>query len=406
MVPMMPSIATFFMIMVLVSCLGQVSSDLYLPSLPAISLGLGTTDNLTQLSISLFMFGYSFSQLIYGPVSDAVGRRKPLLIGLVLCIIGGIACVFSSNIYFLICARLFQGLGAGASMALSRSITRDRCSGNELASFSTYLAILNVFVMASAPVIGGYVQHYWGWQSSFVLLSGYAIVAFFIVFFMLPETSKHIDSTSLKLNTLKNNFKQLLTHREFVGYSACIFLAYASVLAWVTVSPMLLQNVIGLSPVQFGWVAVLVGLAFITGGLCNALFVKRFGHLNMMRFGIVIKLIAAILMLFFGLTGHLNFYAVIVPLFIFLFGAAFIFPNTFAGALTPFAQTAGMAGALFGFAQTVGGAISSFIVSYLPDNNQIPIAAAFLVYALMAMAVSFGVLGKKEKVAIREPLAT
>ena len=155
---------SFLMIILLVSSLGQVTSDLYLPSLPSMAKGLDVNTNWIQFTIAIYMTGFSLSQLIYGPWSDAIGRRFPLLIGLSINFVGGLICWFSPNIYLLFLGRFIQGLGVGAANSLVRPILRDLFEKEELAIYNSYLAISGVFILSTAPVLGGYIQHYAGWR--------------------------------------------------------------------------------------------------------------------------------------------------------------------------------------------------------------------------------------------------
>jgi len=379
------NIKVIFFVILLLASLGQVSADLYLPSIPAIKEYFDTSFKLTQLTISVYMFGFSLSQLVYGPLSDGLGRRYPLLVGLSICIAGGFLCLFSSSIYWLILGRFLQGLGAGSGMALCRSIMRDLFSGEKLAKFGSYLSIGNIFLMASAPLVGGYLQEHSNWRVSFMTLLGYAIVTFIVVMFLLPETNKHRSLVYIRVVRLIKTFKSLVTCRAFVGYSACIFIAYGGVLAWVTSGPVILQYKLGFSPVQFGWIAVSVGALYAIGGVANAFLVGTFGIVAMVRTGLMIMLIAGLLMFSLVFEGIINSAAILLPIMVFILGTSFIFPNAFAGALTPFPKIAGFAGAIFGFMQIMGGALSSLTLSYLPKDNQMPLSVVFIALALLGL---------------------
>lgn len=374
-------------IILLVSSLGQVTSDLYLPSLPNMAKSLDVSTHWIQFTIAIYMVGFSLSQLIYGPWSDAIGRRTPLLIGLSINFIGGLICWFSPNIYLLFLGRFLQGLGVGAANSLARPILRDLFEKEKLAIYNSYLAISGVFILSTAPVLGGYIQHYAGWRYNFLFLSLYGLFILWSYYSKVPETSRHHHRDNYKFKAILINAKILLKSPIFLRFSLCPLLTYAGILAWLTAAPIVLQEKVGLNPVQFGWLYIFSGIGFATGAFLNVKFVTRFGIDKMMELGFFCQLSAGGLMLFFYLLGYINTYVIIAPILLFMMGSSLVFPNSSAGALTPFPKIAGMAGALFGFVQILGGAISSSAVALAQDENQFPIAIAFIITALLSMLV-------------------
>ncbi|OGT34016.1 MAG: hypothetical protein A3C44_07780 [Gammaproteobacteria bacterium RIFCSPHIGHO2_02_FULL_39_13] len=383
------SATLFFLYLFLISCLGQISSDVYLPALPTIRNVFDTTEQWMQLSLAVFMLGFSISHLIYGPISDAIGRKKPLLCGLGVCIIGTSLCLFSTNISTLIIGRILQGVGAGAGAALFLSILRDVYQGNELAKMSSFLGISRVILLASAPLIGSYLLHFFDWRACFTFLLIYAIMCLLCTEFILGETNKYMHSHKMHIKHIVKNVWHLMTQGSFMSYAFCVTLAFGGILAWLTTLPFLLQDVVKLTPIQFGWVSAIAGLFFIVGGFINALIVERFGLEKMLVTGLLIMLIASIAMLFFGLAGKINALVIMIPVIIYIIGSSFIFSNAYAGAMHPFSEIAGTAGAVFGFLQILGGAVSSFIMSLIENYNQVPLAIILLLSASLALVAVF-----------------
>jgi MFS family permease len=170
-------------------------------------------------------------------------------------------------------------------------------------------------------------------------------------------------------------------------YTFCVMLAFGGILAWLTTLPFLLQEVVKLTPIQFGWVSALAGLFFIVGGLLNALFVEKLSLEKMLTIGLIIMFLGSVLMLIFGLLGIIDTIVIIVPVIIYILGSSFIFSNAYAGAMQPFSQMAGTAAAIFGFLQILGGAISSALMSLAHTQNQIPLAIILLVSAALAFTI-------------------
>lgn len=374
-------------IILLVSSLGQVTSDLYLPSLPDMAKSLDVNTPWIQFTIAIYMAGFCLSQLIYGPWSDAVGRRTPLLVGLSINFIGGLVCWFSPNIHLLFLGRFLQGLGVGAANSLARPILRDLFEKEKLAIYNSYLSVSSVFVLSTAPILGGYIQHYVGWRYNFLFLSTYGLFILFSYYSKVPETNQHHHQDNYKLKTILINAETLLKSPIFLRFSLCPLLTYAGILAWLTVAPIVLQEKVGLNSVQFGWLYIFSGIGFATGAFLNVKLVTRFGIDKMMELGFFCQLSAGGLMLFFYLLGYINTYVIIAPIILFMMGSSLVFPNSSTGALTPFPKIAGMAGALFGFVQILGGTISSSAVALTQNENQFPIAISFIIIALLSILV-------------------
>lgn len=381
----------FFGYLFLLSCLGQISSDIYLPAFPTIRDAFHTTTHVMQISLSVFMLGFSISHLIYGPISDSTGRKKPLIIGISICIAGSLLCLFSSNIVYFIAGRGLQGIGAGAGAVLFLSILRDVYEGNQLAKISSFLGISRVILLASSPLIGSYLLHFFNWQACFTFLLIYAAVCLLCSLLILKETNQFQHLHRAEITAMAKNIWKICTHHTFLSYAFFVMLAFGGILAWLTTLPFLLQDVVGLTPIQFGWVGAVSGLFFIVGGFINAMIVERFGLDKMLTIGLIIMLIAGMVMLFFGLFHIIDTLVIIVPVIIYIVGSSFIFANAYAGAMHPFEIMAGTASAVFGFLQILGGAISSLVMSIFHSYNQIPLSIILLFSASIALMVQYSV---------------
>lgn len=374
-------------IILLISCLGQVTSDLYLPSLPSIANSLNVNTHWIQFTIAIYMTGFSLSQLIYGPWSDAIGRRVPLLVGLMINLLGGFICWSSPNIYCLLIGRFLQGLGVGAANSLAHPILRDLFEKEKLAIYSSYLAFSGIFILCTSSVLGGYIQRYLGWRYGFLFVSLYGLFILCSFYRKVPETNQHSHRSNYEFRMIVMNAKILLKSSVFLKFSLCAFFTYAGIAAWLTAIPIILQQKVGLNPVQFSWLYVLTGIGFAAGAFLNAKLVARFGINTMIKLGLFGQLSAGFILLVFYWLGYLNAYVIIAPITLFMLGSSLVSPNASAQALTPFPKIAGMVGALFGFIQILGGAISSSLMALAPNNNQLPLAVAFLLATLLSMVI-------------------
>lgn len=382
-------------VLMLAACLTQFATDIYAPSLPAISVSLGTSVDYVQWSMATYMLGVALSQLIYGPISEGVGRKPPMIIGLFVMFIGSVICLISGSVESLIIGRFVQGCGAGACASLWRSVFRDTYTGEELAKYSSYLVVFIMFIVPAAPLLGGYLQEFFSWRASFVFMVVYTLVALLGIILGFTETNKTHSISKLSFEYIISRYLMLFKSRIFMTVTCSTFLSYGANFIWFVVGPVLLIEKIGISPVDFGWLTFCGGGgAYALAGYLNGKFVKRMGMAFMMRFGWSIMIIASVLMLIAHATMGLNIYAIMLPIILFYFGSTFIWPNAFATAFTPFGSIAGYAGALYGFMQICGAAVLAGVVSYLPDSDQFIMAVMMLVSSICAWLVyEFGKSG-------------
>ncbi len=373
-----PPLRTFFPTVLLLSTLGFVATDIYLPSFPSIQGTFSTTKSAVQLSLSLFLLSLSFSQLIYGPLSDQLGRKKIALSGLAFSLLGTLLCLFSWSISSLIVGRFLQGFGMGAGNALARAIQRDVYSGDGLAHFGSLTAIGSASLMAAAPTLGGYIQHFLGWRATFIFLLLYTLYGLLSVWFWLPETNKHPNPSALQRKVFFGHYLHLMKNPIFLGYSGCASLSFAGFSAYFASSPFLFETLLGLTPVEYGWLALLFAAGLGIGAYFNIFFLKLYGRHRMLVVGIVVLCFSGALMLSLGLLGIMNVWSIILPIALYTFGAAMTLANSFAGAFHPFAQIAGFAGALYGCLQILGGVIGSTAVAMIREVNQIPLSIILL----------------------------
>lgn len=381
----MSSNKLLFFVIILAACLTQFAADIYAPSLPAIAVDLHTSIHLAQWSMTIYMIGVALTLLIYGPLSDGFGRKSPMIIGLSIMVIGSFICLFAPNISTLIAGRFIQGCGAGACAGLWRSVFRDVYTGEQLAKYGSYFAIFVMFIVPAAPALGGILQQSMGWRASFAFMSFYCIFALFAIVFWFKETSLHHHKDKLKLHYVKNTFAELLTSPIFIGVTVCTFLSYGAFFAWLTAGPILLIDVVGITPLTFGLLTFLGGgIAYALAGWINGKVVSQFGISNMMRFGWCIMIIAGLSLLIAKMLFGVNLWAIAIPVILFYFGSTFIWPNAFASAFTPFGHIAGYAGALYGFMQIGGGAVIGSLMAFLPHTNQIPLGIVFTLASIFA----------------------
>jgi DHA1 family 2-module integral membrane pump EmrD-like MFS transporter len=379
-------------LMLALSSLGPLTTDIYLPSLPAMVYAFGSTTHMLQLSITINLFGFALSQLIYGPCSDRYGRRPVIMVGLLIAWVGGMITVFAHTAMVLIAGRLLQGMGLGVGNVLMRAILRDTLSGVHMARIGSYMSVIFAVLPAVAPVLGGYVQAGFGWRANFVLILLFITLVLLLMFCCLPETNRQLDPQATQWRIIGRNYWHLLTHKSFMGHVACTSFAISGMFAYYTASPFLFQNVLGLSPVDYGWLAIGIAAGLMVGSFFNSLALNRWEPSQIIWAAIIVMLLSSFTMFGFSAFGVLNVPVVLIPIVIFVAAGGLIYANAMSGALMPFAEMAGVAAAMYGCLQILGAFVITLIVAGLHENNQQALALVFVLLAVASLVAYYGLV--------------
>ncbi len=370
-----------------IAALGPFSIDMYLPGFPTIAEDLGTGISQVSLTLTSYFIGISVGQLIYGPLLDRFGRKKPLMIGLGIYVIASLGCALVPDVQSLIGLRLLQALGGCVGMVASRAIVRDRFPVNEVARVFSALILVMGAAPIIAPTVGGYLTDHFGWRFIFVLLSLISVIMLLLVSFVLSESKSPDKSVSLRLGQVSRGYWRVLTNRNFLMYGLAGSLAMAGLFTYIAGSPFVLMELYGFSEKTFGWVFGINAFGFIAGSQINGILLKKWDSVKITRITAVLILLVALLLglsFIFGVLAK----AVLLPLlFSFLFLSGFINPNTTALALEPFEKNAGVASALIGSFRMFAGAISSALIGILHNDTAGP-----MVWIMMISGVFMFVL--------------
>lgn len=377
------SVVTFFVLLLV--ALGQFAIDIYLPSLPAMVADLHTDKSSVQLTLTFFLVGFAISQLIYGPFSDRFGRRKILLIGLAIFIIGAIGASLAQSVSFLIGMRLVQGFGIGAANVLCRAILRDMYKGKELAKKVSGLGVLWVLSPIVAPVIGGYIQEYAGWRMNFLFLICLVSLVWLWCIFFLPETKDPAQIQSIHPREIIKNYALLLSSRPFMGYVLVDFFLYGIFSAFYVAGPFLLQKVLKMSPIMFGWMMLIISFGYMVGTYINIRVLHYFEPKKVIKLGLVSIFVISSITLLVAWSGIFNIIAIVLPLSILFCAMALIFTNCISICLSFFHHLAGSASALWGFLAYLGGTLATIAMSVLPEKSQVPLNLVIFTMCILAI---------------------
>ncbi len=382
-----PNKTRLILILGLLTAIGPFSIDMYLPAFPQIAKSLRTDVSQVTLSLSAFFVGISVGQMLYGPLLERYGRKKPMYAGLLLYLLASVGCALAASVEALILFRFLQALGGCAGMVAARAIVRDMFQAHEMAKvFSTLMLVVAVSPII-APTLGGYLTASFGWHSVFVVLILLNIVILAGVFWLLPESKKPDPTFSLKAGAIIRNFSGIIRQASFSTFAFTSAIAYGGLTAYISGSPDVFMQLFGVSEKQYGWIFAINAVGIISASQFNNLALKKFTSEQIIKTALSVQLLAGAafaVLTFFGLIG---LYTSIALIFLFLGCQGFVFPNASALSLAQFAHNAGSASALMGAIQMGIGAGSSALVSMLQNGTAVPMSGVMAFCSLIALGV-------------------
>ncbi len=366
------------------TALTPFSIDMYLPGFPAIAKDLSTSPAKVSLSLSGFFIGIALGQLIYGPLLDRFGRKKPLYIGLSVYIMASIGCVFIHSINGLISLRVIQALGSCAASVASITLVRDLFPVEDNAKvFALLILVLGASPMI-APTAGGYIISSYGWHAVFIVLTLICVLIFTCSILWLPAGNAPDLERSLKPVPITKSFLEVFTNPQFYTYCLTGGLAFTGLFAYVAGSPVVFMSVFGVSQKTYGWIFATLSIGFIGSSQLNNLLLKRFNSQQILRFILICYVVLAILFFLFSQLGWLSLPVMMIFLFGLLACVGIANPNTAALTLAPFDKNAGTASSLMGAIQMGLGSLISVFISLFEKPSLTPLAIAFLISSLFA----------------------
>jgi DHA1 family bicyclomycin/chloramphenicol resistance-like MFS transporter len=386
------------LILGLLSSIGPLSIDMYLPAFPAIAKDLNTPVSSVMLSLSSFFIGISFGQLIYGPLLERYGRKKPLYAGLFIYALSSIACATTYTVDTLVAFRFFQALGGCVGMVASRAMVRDLFEVKDNAKiFSTLMLVVAVSPII-APTLGGYLSTYFGWRSIFLVLMAVIILIIAGIYFFLPESKKPDPTYSLKPSSILKSFGSVIRNPQFAMYTFTAAVAYAGLYAYISGSPFVFMVLFNVTEQQYGWIFAIVAAGLIGATQFNTLLLKKFSSQQIVQTALFTQTIIGIVLVSTSIFDINELYSTVTLIFLFLSCQGFIFPNASALSMAPFAHNAGSASALMGFIQMSIGAMMSAVVSILQNGTSLPMTGVMALCSFTAslmLAFSSKILLKK-----------
>ena len=362
----------------------SLSTDIYLPAMPAMAHDLNGN---VELTITGFLIGFCVAQLIWGPLSDRLGRRLPLFIGMGLFIIGSVGCALSTSISQIVFWRVFQALGACTGPMLARAMIRDLFSRTRAAQMLSTLILMMAIAPIAGPLIGGQMILFASWHLIFWLLAVIGL-AMFIMLFWLPETLPVEKREKASLGGVFRNYGLLLTNVAFMRYTLCLTFYYVAIYAFITGSPFVYISYFGVEAQYYGWLFALNIVGVMVMSVVNRRIVQHYALETLLKVATAVAGIAA-LVLAAGAWFHVGGLALIVVAIFILFSMnGIIAATSTAAALDAAPNVAGSASALIGALQYGSGIISSLMLAMLSDGTPWTMAWVIALFTCASTAIA------------------
>lgn len=354
------------------STVSPFSIDMYLPGFPAIAEDLDTTIQVIQLSLTSYFVGIALGQLLYGPLLDRFGRKRPLYVGLLIYIAASFGCAFIHSADALIAMRFLQAIGGCAGMVAAQALVRDLFPVDKTAQAFSWITLVIAVSPMIAPALGSYVSMAFGWQGVFVILAMLTLFILCAAYFLLPNGKGADSRLSLKPRPVLTNFLSVLRQPQFLLYTVAGGIATAAPFAYIAGSADVFMNIYGTSEQEYGWIFAFIAFFIIGSSQLNHILLRFFSSEQIIRTTLLCQALVGIALLSVTLVSLPNQYLLIGLIALFLTGQGLTNPNASALSLAPFSRHVGSAASLSGsFRMGMGGVVSA-LVSVFHDGTAIP----------------------------------
>ncbi|PNZ13358.1 multidrug effflux MFS transporter [Staphylococcus simiae] len=373
----------FIIILGALTAIGALSIDMFLPGLPDIRHDFDTTTSNAQLTLSMFMIGLAFGNLFAGPISDSIGRKKPLVIAMVLFTLASFGIIFVDNIWVMVSLRLIQGITGGAASVISRAIASDMYSGNDLTKFLALLMLVNGIAPVIAPTLGGIILNYSVWRMVFVVLTIFGVLMVIGSVFKVPESLTYNQREQGNgIKTMFSNFKSLLMTPRFLLPMLIQGVTFVLLFTYISASPFIVQNIYHMSALHFSWMFAFIGLTLIGSSQLIGLLVDYIEQHRLLRIMTIIQVIGVILVIL-TLINHWNFWMLLISFIILIAPVTGVATLGFSIAMEESKKGRGSSSSLLGLVQFLFGGIMSPLVGIDGEASATPYIIIIAVTAIV-----------------------
>lgn len=361
----------FIIILGALTAIGALSIDMFLPGLPELKNDFNTTTANAQLTLSLFMIGLGLGNLIVGPISDSIGRKKPLVISMIIFALASLGIVFVENIWIMVFLRFIQGFTGGAGAVISRAIASDMYRGNELTKFLALLMLVNGVAPVIAPALGGLILSFAVWRMVFVILTLFGVLMVLGSLFKVPESLSVENRDSSGVNVIFSNFKSLLTTPRFVLPMLIQGVTFIMLFSYISASPFLVQKIYGVSPLHFSWMFAGVGITLIIASQIAGKLVDYFHPQVLLRVFTIIQIFGVVIVSL-TLINHWHFALLVIGFIVLVAPVTGVATLGFSIAMEERTTGSGSASSLLGLLQSLLGGLVTPLVNLKGEYNSMP----------------------------------
>lgn len=376
------------------TAIAPLSTDMYLPALPEVRADFGVSTSLVQLTLTMTTLGMALGQIIAGPLSDLLGRRRPLLSGMLVFIGATLGCVLAEDIYLFLFFRFCAGFAGASGIVIARAIARDVCEGAELTRFFAVLMMVNGFAPIIAPVIGGQILLFADWRATFVLLTGIGV--FLATATLIYQETLPKERRSANMTDSLKKIPALLRDRYFLGHCLLQCFVFGAFFSYLSGSSFIFQNIYAVSPQGYSMIFAVIGAGLLLSGGLPARLAGRVPDITMLKYSVLVPFIGSALLLV-GVCFEAPLAVIFVLLFLTVVPLSVMGAASFSLALSRQGKNAGSASALIGCFSMLLGACMMPMVGIAGDHTAIPMGIIMLTGYGMGVSVFYGMIAAEHR---------
>lgn len=381
-----------FLVILILGSLSTISPfaiDMYLPAFPEIAVALHTSTAKISLSISSYFAGLAVGQILYGPLLDRFGRKRPLYVGLIVFIVASMLCLLAHDVRWLVAMRFVQALGGCGAQVAAMAMVRDFFPVREMAKIISLLILILGVSPLLAPTVGGYVSAHFGWQWVFIILAAVALLNLLVCAFHLPEGHDPDPTVSLRLGPIFRNFMAVLKEPQFLTFAVSGAFAFSGLLVYVAGSPIIFMDVFRVSARTFGIIFASLAVGFIGSNQINVFLLRKFTSEQIYRATLLVECPTALIFLIGTVYGRFGLEMTLVLLFIALTSLGLAYPNAAALAMAPFDHNIGSASAMLGFVQISVSGLASASIGVFDSHGMLPVVVILASTSIIGLGIFF-----------------
>ncbi|QUM81479.1 multidrug efflux MFS transporter EmrD [Moritella sp. 5] len=376
------NMAKLLFLIIILTAVGQMTQTMYVPSIAAMASDFAVQPTYLQAVMAAYLIPYGLSQFVYGPLSDRIGRRPVIIVGMLIFLLGTLGALFASSFELFLLASFIQGAGTGCAGAMSRTVTRDCYDGASLHKANSLVSMGVIFSPLLAPVVGGYLSMAFDWHASYMFLLIFGALVTLAMFVMFDET---LPKENRRNERVWISYSYVLSNRQFQGYVFCLIATFAGIAVFEAAAGVLLGSVLKLDPTTVSWLFVLPLPGYLLGAWLSAALTARIGQRHLFNIGMATLIIGALIIFIPGMAGLVTVVSLIGGGFVSFIGAGIIFPAATTAAIQPFPHHAGTAGAILGGMQNLGAGLATLAASLMGAKDQFNLGSVMLVTAVLVV---------------------